>query len=138
VSGNVCDICGGEKHPQGDACYRCKSILRRVETRLDVSGAPRHVDHEARRQALKNSWHDGAFHCYYTGVALVQDSSRWRDHRYLVFEHRTPGDESSVVVTSALINRMKTDLTEEQFKAMVTALAKKFAGDPFDQHVFPE
>jgi hypothetical protein len=41
-------------------------------------------------------------------------------------------------VTCALVNRMKTDLTEEQFKAMVTELAKFFDGGSFDEHVFPE
>jgi hypothetical protein len=33
---------------------------------------------------------------------------------------------------------MKTDLTEEQFKAMVTELAKVFAGGAFDERVFPD
>jgi hypothetical protein len=54
-----------------------------------------------------------------------------------VFEHRTPGDEASVVVTCALVNRMKTDLTEEQFKAMIAELAKVFTGGTFDERAFP-
>jgi hypothetical protein len=91
----------------------------------------------ARLRALQRSWRDGAFHCFYTGIVLVEDGRRWRDHRYLTFEHRTPGDESSVVVTCALVNRMKTDLTEEQFKAMVAELAKVFAGGTFDERAFP-
>ena len=66
--------------------------------------------------------HDGAFYCFYTGVTLVDEACQSRDHRYLVFEHRTSDDEASVVVTCALVNRMKTDLTEEQFKAMVAEL----------------
>ena len=87
---------------------------------------------------MQKSWHDGAFHCFYTGIALIEDSHRWRDHRYLSFEHRTPGDETSIVITCALVNRMKTDLTEEQFKAIVAELAKVFAGGTFDEHAFPE
>ena len=87
---------------------------------------------------MQESWRDGAFHCSYTGVPLVHDGSRSRDHRYLVFDHGTPGDEASVVVTCALVNRMKTDLTEEQFRAVVIELAKVFTGGTFDERAFPE
>jgi hypothetical protein len=55
-----------------------------------------------------------------------------------MFDHRTPGDESSVVVASALINHMKTGLTEQQFKVMVAELAKVLAGGIFDDCAFPE
>ena len=75
---------------------------------------------------------------YPTGIALIDDGQGWRDHRYLVFEHRTPGDEATVVVTCALVNRMKTDLTEDQFKSMVRGLAKVFEGGAFDERAFPE
>jgi hypothetical protein len=105
--------------------------------RRDASGARRRFDRPARLQALRQSWRDGAFHCYYTGISLIASGDRWPDHRYLAFEHRTPGDEASVVVTCALVNRMKTDLTEAQFKAMVFELAKVFAGGAFDEAVFP-
>jgi hypothetical protein len=54
-----------------------------------------------------------------------------------VFEHQTPGDESSVVVTCALVNRMKTDLTDDEFRTMVQALARMFDGDKFDEGAFP-
>jgi hypothetical protein len=133
-----CAVCGAEKHLKASTCPRCKHILDRVETRRDPSGAIRHVDRQARLRALQESWRDGTFRCFYTDVALVDDSGRARDHRYLVFDHRTPGDEGSVVVTCALVNRLKTDLTEEQFKVMVTELAKVFAGGAFDERAFPE
>jgi hypothetical protein len=111
-------------------------ILRRPA--IAASGVYIKFDREARLHALQDSWHDGAFHCYYTGISLIEAGQLWRDHRYLVFEHRTPGDEASVVVACALVNRMKTDLTEEQFKTMVTELANVFAGGRFDERVFPE
>lgn len=133
-----CAVCGAERRPLAYACTRCKRILDRVETRRDASGVPHQVDRAARLRALQASWRDGSFRCFYTGVALIDDGQRWRDHRYLVFEHRTPGDEASVVVTCALVNRMKTDLTEEQFKRMVMELAKVFNGRTFDQRAFPE
>jgi hypothetical protein len=102
--GDGCIVCSAEKHPQADACPRCKHILGRVETRRNSSSALRHVDRQARLRALQESWHDGAFHCFYTDITLVDDGERSHDHRYLVFEHRTPGDEASVVVC-ALVNR---------------------------------
>ena len=33
---------------------------------------------------------------------------------------------------------MKTDLTDDQFRAMVTELAKAFAGGAFDERIFPD
>jgi len=49
-----------------------------------------------------------------------------------------PGDESSVVLLADVVNKMKTDMTEEQFKTMVRALARRFDGHPFDESAFPE
>lgn len=90
-----------------------------------------------RLRALQDAWREGSFRCFYTGIALIDDGQRWLAHRYLVFEHRIPGDEASVVVTCALVNRMKTNLTEEQFKNMVRELAKVFDGGTFDERAFP-
>src|SRR5690348_16839703 len=102
-----CVICGADTHPLAYACTRCKLILGRVEARPN-----RRIDPGARLRALRESWREGAFRCAYTGVALITDSNRSRDHRYLVFDHGTPDYESSVVVVCNLVNRMKTDLTD--------------------------
>lgn len=138
MTGDRCVVCGAGTHRPADACARCKRILDRVETRRDASGGVRRVDAAARLRALAGSWRDGAFHCFYTGVCLIEDHSRWRDHRYLVFEDRIPGDGASVVVTCALVSRMKADLTEDRFKLIVTELAKVFNGGTFDQGAFPD
>jgi len=138
MTGDRCVVCGAGTHRPADACARCKRILDRVETRRDASGGLRRADAAARLRALAGSWRDGAFRCFYTGVSLVEDHSRWRDHRYLVFEDRIPGDGASVVVTCALVSRMKADLTEDQFKLVVTELAKVFNGGTFDQGAFPD
>jgi hypothetical protein len=138
TSAEGCVVCGAEKHAGAYACKRCKKILDRVETRSDADGRLRRVDREARVRALCDSWRDGAFHCHYTGVTLVTEPARWRDHRYLAFEHQTPGDEASVVVTCSLINRMKTDLNDGEFRLLVTELARTFAGAGFDERAFPE
>lgn len=138
TSADGCVVCGSEKHPLAYACKRCKKVLDRVETRSDADGRLHRVDREARLRALCASWRDGAFHCHYTGITLVIDSARWRDQRYLAFEHQTPGDEASVVVTCSLINRMKTDLNDAEFRLLVTELARTFAGGQFDERAFPE
>jgi len=84
------------------------TILDRVETRRDASGGVRRVDAAARLRALAGSW------------------------------RRIPGDGASVVVTCALVSRMKADLTEDRFKLIVTELAKVFDGGAFDQGAFPD
>lgn len=138
MSADACVVCGAEKHAQAYACTRCKRIIDRVETRRDSSGDSHKVDKAARLRALQDAWRDGNFRCFYTGIALIDDGQRWREHRYLVFEHRTPGDEASVVVTCALVNRMKTDLTEDQFKNLIRELGKVFDGGTFEERAFPD
>jgi hypothetical protein len=138
MTGNRCVVCWAGAHRPADTCARCKRILDRPETRRTAAGGLRRVDAAARLRALAASWHDGAFHCHYTGVPLIADHSRWRDHRYLVFEEKTPGDGASVVVTCALLSRMKADLAEGQFKLIVTELARAFDGATFDQGAFPD
>lgn len=138
MTGDQCVVCGAGTHRPAVACARCKRILDRVETRRNASGGLRRVNAAARLRALAGSWRDGAFHCFYTGACLIEDHSRWRDHRYLVFEDRIPGDGATVVVTCALVSRMKADLTEDQFKLIVTELAKALDGGTFDQRAFPD
>jgi hypothetical protein len=133
-----CLICGDPKHPQAYACDRCRKILRRVEMRRDGKGKLRKPDREARIRALQEAWNadERCFRCFYTGVALNTDDHR--DHRYLSLEHQTPGDETEIVVVTALINRMKTDLSDEEFRRLVQALAASFAGQGFDERAFPD
>lgn len=131
-------VCGEQCHPQAYACKRCKKIIDRLETRKDSEGRLRRSDREARIRALQTAWDPAvhAFRCHYTGVVL--DATDWRDHRYLSLEHQTPGDESDITVVSLLINRMKTDLSDAEFRRLVTALAAGFAGEPFDEAAFPD
>src|SRR6201986_4171895 len=128
MTGDRCVGCGAGTHRPGVGGARGRGFPARVEPRRDASGGLRRVDAAARLRALAGSWRDGAFHCFYTGVCLIEDHSPWRDHRYLVFEDRIPGDGASVVVTCALVSRMKADLTEDRFKLVVTELAKVFDG----------
>ncbi len=71
------------------------------------------------------------FECAYTGLPLTTD--RDADGRagplYATWEHvdpRSPSKASEVVLVGWLINDMKTDLTDPEFKRMVKALATHF------------
>ena len=59
--------------------------------------------------------------CYYTGMALDMEDphSPW----FCVFDHWAPHDPRKIVITSALINGMKTVLAEKEFWSVSTALA---------------
>ena len=59
--------------------------------------------------------------CYYTGMPLDMNDpqSPW----YCVFDHWIPRDPAKLVITSTLINLMKSDLTEEEFWYYVKQLA---------------
>lgn len=133
-----CAVCGGVKNHDAYACARCKPILDRIESRRLQSGIVRRADRQARIDALTASWdaEGGCFRCHYTGVALAEDDHR--DDRYLSWERRTRGDESSVVVTSALVSRMMTDLSEQEFQRMVAGLHSRFSGGAFDEAAYPD
>lgn len=119
-----CQVCGEEVHPQAALCGRCRGLRNRGNGRDSPNK-------EARVAALKKSWNGGCFRCHYSGVRLVVDDHR--SPRYLTFDHRTPGDESDIVVAASCINDMKSDLSEEEFRAIVIGLASAFQGEPFDQ-----
>ena len=114
------------RHRFARLCKRCKKLVDRVDIR-------RRADREARIRALKDAWRDSVFHCHYTGIRL--DENDRRDPRYLTFDHRTPRQEDDVVVAAACINDMKSDLTEDEFWAVVRELAAKDAGGRFDARV---
>jgi len=59
--------------------------------------------------------------CYYTGMPLVMDDPR--SPFYCVFDHWAPHDPSKIVITTALLNGIKSDLAEHEFWFYVLALA---------------
>lgn len=127
--GSQCDICEQPTHhPVAVYCKRCRKLLDRV----DMRGAPRT---EARVEALKDAW-DGEikkFRCHYSYIPLVEGNPK--DPRYLTFDHRTPGDEQDIVVSAAVINNMKSDMCEDEFWAMIRALADS-GGQPVSENLF--
>jgi hypothetical protein len=107
-----------------------------VDIRKDASGRGRKLNMQARREAMSKQWDSSidAFRCFFTGVPLSEDKG---SRRYATWEHREPGDESSVVLVADLVNKMKSDLKEDEFRAMVKALARHFDGLSFAMSAFP-
>jgi hypothetical protein len=90
----------------------------------------------ARRDALHEQWNEDlqAFTCKYTSIALSHDGGA----RNAEWEHVIPGVESSVVLVAAVVNRMKGDLTEDEWDAMIGALyALRIKGEPFNLEALP-
>lgn len=125
---DACPICGSPlHHPLATYCKRCKKLLDRVDIR-------KKPDKAARVRALQEAWDGETFRCYYSGVRLIEDNPR--DPRYLTFDHRIPRQEGDVVVTAAVLNDMKSDMADDEFKAMILQLASLFDGGEFDESVF--
>jgi hypothetical protein len=131
-----CKVCGAPSVPRSYLCVRCRHLMRRVETRKDASGRGRKIDMSARFRSMQEQWDSGigAFRCYYTRIPLVDAHG---SRRSATWEHVTPGDESSVVLVADLINKMKGDMQEGEFRTVVTALAAFFSEGSFDESAFP-
>jgi len=116
-----CYICCGTVPRRYKYCARCYEHLdQRKETQAHIL-------------AMKAAWDPIAkgFRCYYTGVLLeLYDlSNPW----YITFDHRIPGKIGDLVVCAAWVNSMKTQLSEEEFKAVIMEFARcKQAGEPFN------
>jgi hypothetical protein len=125
---SVCSVCAGQRHSLATFCRRCKDFLDRGDMR-------RRPDKQARAEALRRGWDGSGFRCYYTGVRL--NETDFSHPCYLTFDHRTPRVENDIVLAAACINDMKSDLTEEEFRAVVMQLAARFSGrlQPFDEEV---
>ncbi len=127
VKKNYCPVCDSQIHQLAKLCKRCKKIVGRANAR-------RKPDRAARIKALQRAWDGAGFCCYYSGIRLVETVHT--DPRSLTFDHRTPRDERDVVVAAACLNDMKSDMSEEEFRAVVQALASRFSGGEFDERVF--
>ena len=115
----LCEVCDAETHPLARLCKRCKRFVDRIDIR-------RKPNKQSRIEALRGAWDGEWFQCYYTGVRLEEND--FKHPRYLTFDHKTPRDEDDVVIAAMCINDMKTDLSEDEFRAVVLGLARKFEG----------
>jgi len=113
MDSRVCDGCRqAEALKWRKYCARCARIAYRMK--------------RARfpRKTINGVWayvRKYGFVCYYTGMSLdLEDlKSPW----YLVFDHWKPRDPRKIVITSAVLNIMKSDLTEEEFWYFIRQLA---------------
>ena len=108
-----CCLCGKEVFAlRSKYCLRCS----RFAHRLELQGFGKKVVAD-----ILNYVRVHGFRCFYTGIPLDMLNSRspW----YGVFNCVTPGDRSKVVLTCALFNEMKSDLTIKEFWYYIRQLA---------------
>ena len=118
---NACKICKKPTHLPV-YCGLCKGIIDK--------GKKRKIKKDICEQALINAWDGNAFRCYYSNTPLETTNSK--NPRYRTFDHRTPRDKQDIVLAASLINDMKSDMTEQEFKKIIIELAKRFQGGHFD------
>lgn len=108
-----CDICGRPVfNIRSKYCRRCSHFAHRLEMQgFGAKTVQEILDHVRKR----------GFTCFFTGVPLdmTNDRSPW----YCVFNYLTPGDHSKVVLTCALFNEMKSDLSIKEFWYYIRQLA---------------
>ena len=119
-----CLICGREPVLHTRYCLRCHQFADSP----DFSKAQLEALREAYDRDLD------AFICHYTGLPLnLTDPG---SPLYLNFDHVIPGDNRRLVCAANFINVMKSEMTEEEFRAIVIELAHHFeTGEPFNTEV---
>ncbi len=96
-------------------CLRCS----RFNHRMEIKGFSPEAMEEIRLHIRTNG-----YVCALTGLPLEMDD--YRSPWYCVFNYLTPGDHSKVVLTCALFNEMKTDLSIKEFWYYIRQLANYF------------
>jgi hypothetical protein len=113
IRNKKCCICGKPVWSySGKYCLNCSKIYHRTRNKHFPS------------KTIKAIWdyiRKNGYVCYYTGMQLdmTDTHSPW----YCVFDHWIPHDQAKVVITSALLNVIKTDLSEKEFWYYVLQLA---------------
>lgn len=116
-----CCVCQKDTPPRHRYCDRCRYHLR-IEREL-----------VKRRNALKEAYDRDldAFTCHWCGVVLEERDMA--DPFHLCFDHITPLRSARLVVSSELLNSMKTELGPKEFPLAVRELAAHRNGRPFDR-----
>ena len=115
----ICVVCHKPAVPQSEFCRRHLKIRRRKGFCA------------AYREAMIKYWNEElqGYTCHYTGILLDEEDPR--SPRYLTFDHLIPGG-NEVVPAAAVVNYSKSDLTEQEYKAIVRELVRHWDGAPFD------
>ena len=112
IRGKKCCKCGKPVYSNHSVyCRTCKDMAVRMSAKR--------LPHATKEEVWAYIRLYG-YVCYYTGMALdmVNRKSPW----YGVLDHWIPHHSEKVVLTSALINEMKSALTEEEFRYFVGQL----------------
>lgn len=108
-----CCLCGRPVFAlRSKYCLQCS----RFAHRLEMQGFGKKTV-----EAILDYVREYGFTCFYTGMRL--DMADARSPWYCVFDLLTPGDRSRVVLTSALFNEMKSDLSIKEFWYYIRQLA---------------
>jgi len=104
--------------------------------RKDLDGRRVKSNRQARLRAMRKQYDEvnDVFRCHYTGIRLDGDKG---SRRYATWEHLTPRNQSSVALAADLVNKMKANLTDDEFRVMVRALAASFDEGTFEESRFP-
>ncbi len=110
-----------------DGCRRAAALKGRKYCATCVRIDYRMKHDRLFRECMNEIWEyvrKYGFVCYYTGMPLNLDDpkSPW----YLVFDHWMPRDPRKMVITSYLVNEMKSDLTEDEFWYFIHQLANYY------------
>lgn len=109
-SAEFCEICGAKPPPRRKYCAICSAFVYRAGENL------------ARVSAMKRACRKGVFFCEYTGLPL--ELSDTESPLYIEFDHPVPAKKGLLRAVAAFVNRMKTDLSEEEFWAVIHELAR--------------
>jgi hypothetical protein len=119
-----CIICGKPPVPHTRYCARCHKLA----DASDFSKAQLAALIEAYDEVLD------VFICHYTGLPL--DLTDPGSPLYLNFDHVIPRDNRRLACAAAFVNVMKSEMTEEEFRALIIELAHHWeTGEPFDTNV---
>jgi hypothetical protein len=108
-----CRICGKPVFTShAKYCRRCsKFALRIMNTRMSPEAI----------KGIRDYLHKKGYFCYYTGMPLEMTDTH--SPFYCVFDHWIPLDPRKIVITSSLINNMKSQLAEKEFWSIIRQLA---------------
>lgn len=119
----LCVVCGERALAQSEFCPRHYRFRRRK------GFTP------AYKAAMIKAWNKEAngFICYYSGLLLDEDDPY--SPLYASFDHLTPGKDEAVMC-GRIFNTMKSDMSEEEFRAVVRELVRHWdEGTAFNKDV---
>jgi len=113
--GKRCCICGRSisiASNRSEYCPVCSQLSKRMSTE--------HFPAKTREDIWKYVRKNG-YVCYYTKMAL--DMHNPKSPWYAVFDHWIPNNAKKIVLTTSLLNDMKSDLSEKEFWYFIDQLA---------------